>query len=265
MKNCIDNFSYFDENDTFQVALLSVLGDRQEQQDCIGYELKQNEGIVCICDGMGGHEGGKIASNIGVDYVLRSYLDTYPCDDINNMYIEASQKANDKIFSLKHTDGTKMQSGSTVVSIVVKGNKLYWLSIGDSRLYLLRNDEFVRATKDHNYRLALDEALSAGVIDEEKFNNELYRSEALISFLGVGKLSIIDSNVEPITLLKNDRLLIMSDGLYKLLSDDEMKKIVFNFNNVSEAIQALELKAQKNAKASNIKRDNMTIALLKIK
>lgn len=265
MKNYNDNYSCFDENEFFQVALLSVLGDRDEQQDSAGFELNQNEGIVCVCDGMGGHEGGKMVSNLAVDCLLTSYSDTYPYDDIHNLLIEAAKKANADISSLKHNDGTKMQSGTTTVSVVIKKDKLFWISVGDSRLYLFRNDETVRATTDHNYRLALDEAFDAGVINEDKYNQELHRGEALISFLGVGKLNLIDSNKEPVTLLKNDKLLLMTDGLYKLLSDEEIGKIVFNFANISEATQALEIKAKKKAKSLNVKRDNMTIALIKIK
>ncbi len=265
MKICNDNYSCFDENDFFQVALLSVLGDREEQQDSAGFELKQTEGVVCVCDGMGGHEGGKMVSNLAVDCLLTSYLDAYPCDDAHNLLVEAAKKANTDIMSLKHDDGSKMQAGTTTVSAIIKKDKLYWVSVGDSRLYLFRNNESVRATVDHNYRLALDEAFNAGIINEDKYNQELHRGEALISFLGVGKLNLIDSNEKPVSLLKNDKLLLMSDGLYKLLSDEEIGKIVFNFANISEAIQALEIKAKKKAKSSNIQRDNMTIALIKIK
>ena len=265
MKNCNDNYSCFDENDFFQVALLSVLGDREEQQDSAGYELKQTEGIVCICDGMGGHEGGKMVSNLAVDCLLNSYLDTYPCEDVHNLLVEAVKKANTDITSLKHSDGSKMQAGTTTVSAIIRKDKLYWVSVGDSRLYLFRNNESVRATVDHNFRLALDEAFNAGVIDEDKYNQELHRGEALISFLGVGELNLIDSNEESVTLLQNDKLLLMSDGLYKLLSDEEIENIVFNFANISEATQALEFKAKKKAKSLNAKRDNMTIALIKIK
>ncbi len=265
MKNCNDNYSCFDENDVFQVALLSVLGDREEQQDSAGYELKQTEGIVCVCDGMGGHEGGKMVSNFAADCLLNSYLDTYPCEDVHNLLVDTVKKVNTDITSLKHSDGSKMHAGTTTVSAIIKKDKLYWVSVGDSRLYLFRNNESVRATVDHNYRLALDEALNAGVINEEKYNQEIHRGETLISFLGVGELNLIDSNVEPFALLKNDKLLLMSDGLYKLLSDEEIEKIVFNFANISEATQALEIKAKKKAKSLNIKRDNMTIVLIKMK
>ena len=57
----------------------------------------------------------------------------------------------------------------------------------------------------------------------------------------------------------------MSDGLYKLVSDEEIGSVLSNFGNIEDALKALELKAQKAARSSNIKRDNMTSALIKIK
>ena len=123
MKNCNDNYSCFDENEFFQIALLSVLGDRDEQQDSAGYELKQTEGIVCICDGMGGHEGGKMVSNLAVDCLLNSYLDTYPCEDVHNLLVEAVKKANTDITSLKNVAITSLKRADiSSTSFVIRTN-----------------------------------------------------------------------------------------------------------------------------------------------
>ena len=73
MQNHKDNQLINDENAVINVSIMSVIGDRDEQQDCFGYLLKVNEGIVVVCDGMGGHEGGQIASSISTESFISDY------------------------------------------------------------------------------------------------------------------------------------------------------------------------------------------------
>ena len=248
-----------------ELAVISVLGDREDQQDCFGYSLKPGEGLIAVCDGMGGHEGGRLASSVAVNRMISSYDETYPHVEISSFLLEEVHKADREVYQLAREDGTLLRAGTTVCAVFVKDRKLSWVSVGDSRIYLLRDEEFVQITHDHNYRLALDEHLAAGAISEEEYQRELARGEALISFLGLGELKIIDINTVPFELQKDDRIILMSDGLYKLASDEEIKRILLNFNNISDALQALEMKAKKNAKYATVKRDNMTVALVRIK
>ena len=95
------------------------------------------------------------------------------------------------------------------------------------------------------------EKANAGLLDEEEFAKEDVRGEALISFLGIGNLALIDYSKSPLELQKDDKIIIMSDGLYKIVSDAEIARILENFNNIWEAVQALEMKAKKNAKYGN--------------
>mgnify|MGYP002421762806 FL=1 len=109
---------------------------------------------------------------------------------------------------------------------VVKGDKLYIMSAGDSRIYLIHDDKFMRLTRDHNYRMRLDERLRLGMIDMDTYMLEEARAEALISFLGIGSSILIDTNSEPIELTYGDRIILCSDGLYKGIDDDAIEHIV---------------------------------------
>lgn len=254
-----------DSNSIFEIAAIAVLGDREDQQDSFGFDLKSDEGVVIVCDGMGGYEGGKLASEVAVDCILKEYQDGYPCDNHIRMLTEATKKANDKICTLKSRNGKPLNAGSTIVTVLINRNGLCWCSVGDSRAYLLRDGEFVQLTQDHNYLTVLNEKLNSGMISESEFYIERSKGEALISFLGVGELKLVDCNVHPVELKSGDKIIVMSDGLYKIVSDEEISRIIDNFSNTGEAVMALEMKAKKNAKSKGAVRDNMTVAIMKIK
>jgi len=260
-----DNYQIDDENSAFELSILSVLGDRTEQQDSAGYELKNSEGIVVVCDGMGGHAGGKLASTIAVESLLNEYTESYPCEDTKNMLLDSVKKIDTRISSLKNDTGEPMRAGSTMVAVIVKDNLLRWVSVGDSRIYIYRNEELVQVTHDHTYQSVLDEKLLLSQITEDEYKMNSQKGEALVSFLGVGGLPKIDLNENPFVLKKADRIILMSDGLYRVLSDSDLNRILNNFGNISDSLSALEMKVKKVVKNNSTVRDNMTIAMLKIK
>lgn len=264
-KSYKDNTSISDENTVFSIAILSVIGDREEQQDCFGYSLQAEEGIVAICDGMGGHAGGQKASNTAISHLIGNYDNNYPVPDPEAFLREETKTIDQEIHSFRTDDGADLHAGTTLVSVLIRGKLLYWMSVGDSRLYLFRTGELVQVTQDHIYQIVLDGRLENGEISQLEYAREEGRGEALISYLGIGDLQLIDNNTTPFVLKAGDKLLLMSDGLYKAVPDAEIKTILGNFKNNSDALQALNLKAGKNAKKAIQNRDNTTAALIQIK
>ncbi len=261
----VDHQLITDENDAFQLAALSVIGDREDQQDSLGYTLKQNAGLLVVCDGMGGHAGGKTASELAVGTFLSQYEQPQATIQPTEWLTQTAKATDTLITQLQDANGNRLQAGSTVVSVLVNGKDLLWCAVGDSRAYLIRNGEMVQLTQDHNYHTVLVEKRNAGLLDAAEFEKEDARGEALISFLGIGNLALIDYSKTPFKLQTDDKIVIMSDGLYKTVTDAEIFRILDNFNNIGEAVGALEMKSKKNAKNQNESRDNITIALIKIK
>ena len=256
-------YTLYDENSVFEVAVLSVIGDREEQQDCAGFQIKIDEGIIAVCDGMGGHAGGQTASTLATEIFMNSYLHEYPCDDPHSLLVDTANDADRRISDLKKPSGEPLNAGSTVVAAYIKGNRLYWVSVGDSRMYILRQGEFVQTTADHNYMTLLMRQLDSGQIDSDTYEKNIPKGEALVSFLGVNGIPYIEANDIPFELISGDKILLMTDGLYKLVSDEGIKSVISNFENIVDALSALELKAKKCGK--NLARDNMTVALIRIK
>lgn len=253
-----------DENQMMDVAILTTIGNREEQQDMFGYHLMNNECIVVICDGMGGHKGGKLASSISVEQFLRDYRNHYPAQDPISLLMSSAKSSDAAISELRNDSGEKLNAGSTCVSVIIREKQLYWCSVGDSRAYLLRGEEFVQLTQDQNYKTVLGERLRTGEITDAEYRLEMGRGEALISYLGIGELSLIDYNSTPLSLESGDKIILMTDGLYKTVPETEIQQILENFRNSAEALQALDKLASKTAKAKRFSRDNLTAAIITI-
>lgn len=260
-----DNYCVLEENKNIILSVYSSIGDREEQQDRAGYSLGTNSGLVVLCDGMGGHAAGKLASNTAVTEMLSmnsiSAIGNNTHDDLCN----AARILDEKVHSISDVDGNWAQAGSTLVTAIVSDSILFWITVGDSRIYLHRDNKLLQLNKDHTYASALDEMLRQNSITKSEYDVEMGKAEALISFLGIGDLSIIDGNKDPIYLNSGDKILIMSDGLYKIIPDDEICSIIDNFSNVSDALRTLDLKAKSRAKQEGLVRDNMTLALISVK
>ncbi len=265
MKSYKNNTNVSDENTVFSLAAVSVLGDREEQQDCFGYALQADEGLIAVCDGMGGHAGGQKASNTAIHVLLNAFEHAFPVNDPEVFLIEQTCFIDREIESFRDVNGKALQAGSTLVSVFIRKNLMYWMSVGDSRLYLFRKDELIQVTQDHNYKTVLDEQLSSGAISQASYERDKKRGDGLISFLGIGNVRLLDNNSVPFRLVQNDMLLLASDGLYKNVPDHEIQEILGNFTNISEAVHALDMKANKNAKKYGAKRDNMTAVLIRMK
>lgn len=252
-------------NAVVELAILSVLGHREEQQDAAGYKLLERAGMAVVCDGMGGHEGGRLASTTAVNDLVDVYANHAEDENIRQIMLNGVADADRRIAAITHPDGSPMRCGSTVVLVLIQEKKLYWIAAGDSRLYLYRGGELVQATQDHTLRLMLEEGLAAGRITPEDYQTRMAYGEALVSFLGVGGLPRIDANPAAFELKAGDRILLCTDGLYKLLPDEEITRILLNFRAPQDAVRALEKKVRRAAKKQKISRDNMTVALLKVK
>ncbi|MCQ2516509.1 MAG: protein phosphatase 2C domain-containing protein [Saccharofermentans sp.] len=259
----------FFEDSKLMSAFLSVLGDRENQEDSFAIkstDTKHNS-LFVVCDGMGGSNGGELASKAAVDFFVQKYDGDEFETDIVNALENATHEADLIVNNLSDSNGNSLQAGTTLVAVILDGYEMYWSSVGDSRLYLLREKELVQITVDHNYKEYLKEKYKLGDIEQSVYMEEINgpKAEALLSFLGLNGLQLINRNINPFRLQKDDVVMLISDGLYKVLDDAEMLTVLSNFRNVKDAVIALENKATKKSKKQKLNRDNTTIGLIKIK
>lgn len=111
---------------------------------------------------------------------------------------------------------------------MAREEQLYWLSVGDSRIYIIRDQEMSQVNREHNYRLTLQESLKSGLITREQYEEEEKKSQAdaLISYLGISRLNLMDINRAPLKMMDGDIVLLCSDGLFKTLNDSQIMALV---------------------------------------
>lgn len=240
----------------------SIIGSREEQQDSYIIKSSRKSILAAVCDGIGGLMHGKIASETAANTLLELYRSN-PSIPPNFLFPQAVERMDRAICEKVHEKHGEAvaSSGSTVVAVVVYEYEMFWLSVGDSRIYHIRNRNIQQITEDHNYIRYLDEALAAGEINEEQYLREASHGSALTSFIGMGNVKRYDYNSVPFQLAKGDILLLTSDGLTKALNDNEILDILSEVGSIRKKADSL-LKAveQKNCPHQ----DNTTFILVYI-
>lgn len=209
-----------------QTAAATHIGTRESQQDAAYVtEAPFGDGIAfgVLCDGMGGLAGGEQAARLTVSYVVRRLSTLDGSQDIPSFLRQTALEANGL---LRAENGrTGQDTGTTLVAAVIHRDALHWVSVGDSRIYILREGEMARVTRDHNYALELSERVKAGQMTREEAMAES-RRDALISYIGAPVMELVDVNRTEFQLRPGDRVLLCSDGLVKALREKEILEVV---------------------------------------
>ena len=218
----LTEFGIYDDNLSIKIGVSSIIGTRKYQQDTVFADKRGDMVIGVVCDGMGGMTSGDLASKTATQILAEDFYNMPPEINISEFLRAEAVKMDRAVADLVNEDGEDLGSGTTVVATIIKNNIMYWMSVGDSRIYVIRNGEIRAINRDHNLRLKLDAELEAGTITMEEYRREESQAEALISYIGIGNVPIIDVSIRPIQLIENDIIILSSDGLYKRLSNEDV-------------------------------------------
>jgi protein phosphatase len=199
-ENNEDSYAYWEPNED---ALLEVLGR-----------------LAIVADGMGGYEGGQIASQIAVDSVLKAYAKSAE-DDPQTRLLGAFAEAHREIQEQAETLGLNGM-GTTCTAAVVAKHQLWFAHVGDSRLYLVREGELKRLTKDHTL---ISRLMDTGMVRAEDVSSHPQK-HVLTAALGVGGETAPDFSSAPISIKAGDVILLCTDGLWGQVSDEEIRQIL---------------------------------------
>ncbi len=223
---------------------------RQINQDAYGVreEMQPDDigQLMVLCDGMGGHMAGEVASRRGVDTILEYYYDSGQPDRIEALR-EAFQIANTRVY--EEGQGTM---GTTGVALLVRGDRLDVANVGDSRAYLVRGGQIQQLTQDHSF---VWEQVSAGVLTKEQARYSHYRN---MITRAIGHRPDVDVDFFAEQVYVGDVLVLSSDGLHGLLEDEEIAQAVSSMQP-AEAVQWLIDEA--NQRGGN---DNITVIVARL-
>ncbi|MCR5775280.1 MAG: protein phosphatase 2C domain-containing protein, partial [Lachnospiraceae bacterium] len=193
-------------------------GGREINED----SLFMTEGAYVVCDGLGGHVSGEVASNCAVK-VLSELCESrppYSPDLINTFYLRANQA----VVALKE------QALTTIVGGFVRDGVFYYQSVGDSRLYYFRDGKKYAQTKDDSVCQA---AVDLGTMDYEDIRTSEDRSR-LLKVLGNDPELKITRKYEPIPMRKGDAFIVCSDGFWEHVLDQEMSETLTQARDAEE-------------------------------
>ena len=204
--------------------------------------------LLVVADGMGGHPAGDVASQIAMNTLVEAFP-TLPGGDLGLAMKQAYRRANEAVFQAGEDEPTHAGMGTTLTSALLHGKYATIANVGDSRAYLLRGDALTQVTRDHT---VVAEEVVQGRLTADAARRDPRRN-LLTHVIGTHpRLESKLPDVFELALLPGDRLLLCSDGLYGVLDDGEMRRALVDQDPSDTARRLVEAATERGT------RDNAT-------
>jgi protein phosphatase len=230
----------------------------------IGMKRSTNQDSIClyperkffaVADGMGGHNGGDIASQMSVK-LLPEFIDNNKnIEDPAELLKKSVQHVNKTIYDHGQENEELKGMGTTVTAVMVSGSEMYIANVGDSRTYLINKNKLFQVSRDHSL---VQEKLNIGIYDREQAKADPQKNVLIRT---VGFEPVVDVDTYKYKIQKNDIFLLCSDGLHGKVSDEDIIHLVNKYlpdpsiaqqNQLDELVQELIKQANANGGQDNI-------------
>lgn len=229
---------------------------RKENQDCFRIDMPPGGGFVTavLCDGMGGAQAGSVASGIAADtfmsHAANSLDESSTASDMRAILTEAVNYANIRVYDRSFADFACMGMGSTLVALVMNSKRAMVANVGDSRAYLIARGRAAQISRDHSL---VEDMVERGKITREQAKNHPQKN---IITRAVGVEASVKCDIFEPKLTPGSRLLLCSDGLSNLLSENDILGISEKNSDVEQCCRLLlELALSRGAP------DNVTVLI----
>ena len=239
-----------------EISLLTDVGQkRTNNQDYVNHYVNRvGRTMIILADGMGGHRAGNIASEMAVTDLGIAWVDTQidTVNEVREWFANYLEIENQKIHQLGQDDAYKGM-GTTLEAVAIIGNQAIYAHIGDSRIGLIRGEEYHQLTSDHSL---VNELLKAGQLTPEEAASHPQKN---IITQSIGQKDEVQPDFGMITLELGDYLLLNSDGLTNMISGSEISDIVTSDISLADKAATL-IRFANNAGGL----DNITVALIAV-
>ena len=232
----------------------SFTGRRPQNEDACHVDAPR--GLYIVADGMGGHAGGEVASRLAVD-TLRGFFERSTRVEIDaEVECGIEETRMDMAFRLAHREvhrqrhGTLADMGTTLVAMLLRGDRALIAHVGDSRIYRLRGGELTQLTRDHSVCAELKAAGVELTAKTRAFSHVITRA--------IGMDGQADPDIRTVHAVSGDLFLLCTDGLTDCVPDDRIASIL---GRVDGDLAAVALTAEAYARGS---RDNITAVVVRV-
>lgn len=232
---------------------------RENNEDHVGVFVPLDEGkhvesaLLIVADGMGGHQGGEVASRLAVEVIQRTCAEESVLSYGESLG-RAFVAANKAILQQAGECPSLLGMGSTATALLLSGQDAWFAHIGDSRLYRLRDDVLTQLSEDHSL---VAEMVKAGLMTPEQAVRHPNRN-IITRALGSDAEPIPQLTGQPIPVKAGDRFLLCSDGLHDLVSDAEMLAAISGSPPETACHALVELAKERGGK------DNISVIVAEI-
>lgn len=199
---------------------------RENNEDKFEFLVPTDEAVLAsrgqvfvVCDGMGGHAAGQIASELAAKTFIDVYL-SHPGEDVKEALVSALNAANRYVFLIAQSVPSRRGMGTTFTGLILVQDQAYVVQVGDSRMYRLRGEEFTQITHDHTY---MDEMIRNGVLTPEQASVHPQK-HVLTRAVGVEEQTLCD--VFQFSIEEGDTYFLCSDGILNHVKDSEIHSIL---------------------------------------
>jgi serine/threonine protein phosphatase PrpC len=237
----------------FTIYQNSRQGPRQYNQDRLAYSYSKDALLLVLADGMGGHRNGEIAAQLAVKTLTDAFqrLAMPALSSPAKFLIDHIQQVHDMIENVTQTEDLIESPRTTIVTAIIQRGYLYCAHVGDSRLYHFRGGHLLFRTEDHSVVQSL---YNKGMISKEEMATHPYKNK-IYNCLGGENPPQIDL-ADRHELLEGDTVILCTDGVWGVISDQQIKEIIQQNTNITEATTQLMDSAEF---ASDERGDNMSV------